>query len=406
MIIPHLRDPRWLHAPRARAWCNVLAVMSALFLIGSLTFSHAGIDTFGKPLGTDFVCFWTASKLALEGHAASVYQPALHAAAQHALFPQLPPSYVAFFYPPTFLLLCLPLALLPYLPSLAVWMFAGLALLVAALRRLLPQNWAIVPMLAFPAVLDNLGHGQNGFVTASCFGWSAVLRRRWPFLAGICLGVLVIKPHLLLAAPIALLAGRHWRMIAGAACSGSAVILAAWLVLGSPAWSGFRQMSQLARMALETGLVEPWKMQSVFAAVRLAHGGVDLAYALQIVVAILALCLLVRVAWGQPEPVAEGALLVLSAMLCTPFLLDYDLVCLALPLAWITSQAQRTGWFAWEKIVLLAAYLLPLAARPLALASGVAIAPLIIAALLWVSLRRVAAGASVASLRPESRHAC
>jgi len=392
-MIPFLREARWLHPTRARAWCSVLAAMSALFILGLLATSHGGLDLAGKPLGTDFVSFWTASKLALEGHAASAYQPVLHLAVQRALFPQSVQTYAAFFYPPTFLLLCLPLALLPYLASLALWMCAGLAALLAALWRLLPQRWAILPMLAFPAVLDNLGHGQTGFIIAACFGWSAVLRRDRPFMAGMCLGLLVIKPHLLLAAPVLLLAGRQWRMIAGGVCSGGAMIAASWLVLGSSAWSGFQQDSALARATLEQGLVEPWKMQSLFAAVRLAHGGVDLAYALQALMAIVTLCLVARVAWRRPDPAGEGALLALSALLCTPFLLDYDLVCLAIPLAWIAAQVPRTGWFGWEKIVLLAAYLLPLVARLLGWITGIGITPIVMAALLWITLRRVAAEA-------------
>jgi len=362
--------------------------MIAIFVAGTLARSHGGTDGLGKPLGTDFVSFWAASHLALEGHVASVYQPALHQAAQHALFSQLPPAYVAFFYPPTFLLLCLPLALLPYLPSLAVWLVAGFSILFAGLRRLLPQGWAILPTLAFPAVLDNLGHGQNAFVTASCFVWSALLRGNRPFLAGMCLGCLVIKPHLLLAAPILLLAGRHWRMIGGGLCSGGIMIVASFLVLGDPAWSGFLRISTLARVTLEQGLVDHWKMQSVFAAVRLAHGSVTLAYALQAMVAIPTLILLARMSRRRPDPIAEGSLLVLAAMLCTPFLLDYDLVCLALPLAWMMAQAQRTGWFGWEKTVLLAAYLLPLVARPMAMVSGIAIAPAVVAALLAAAMRR------------------
>ena len=293
--------------------------------------SRGGVDLSGKPLGLDFVSFWTASRFVLEGHPGFVYQPALHRAAQYALFPSLAPGYAAFFYPPTFLLLCTPFALLPYLPSLITWLLAGLAILIAALRRILPQPWAILPMLAFPAVLDNLGHGQNAFVTAACFAWSAVLRRKRPFLAGLCLGLLIIKPHLLIAAPIALLAGRQWRMIAGGLVSGGALIALSWLAFGTPVWLAFLHNSALARATLEQGLVDPWKMQSVFVAVRLAHGSVALGYAMQAAVAIPVLVLLSRCLWRQPDPVAQGALLPLATMLCTPFLLDYDFVCLAIP---------------------------------------------------------------------------
>jgi hypothetical protein len=109
--------------------------------------------------------------------------------------------------------------------------------------------------------------------------------------------------------------------------------------------------------------------------------------------AVVTLCLVARVAWRRPDPAAEGALLALSALLCTPFLLDYDLVCLAIPLAWIAAQVPRTGWFGWEKIVLLAAYLLPLVARLLGWITGIGITPIVMAALLWITLRRVAAEA-------------
>jgi hypothetical protein len=280
------------------------------------------------------------------------------------------------------------LALVPYFAALALWSATGFAAIYGCLRQLLPQRWAILPIFAFPAMINNLGHGQNGFVTAACFGGGIVLARRRPFLAGLCLGLLVIKPHLLLAAPVALLAGRRWRIIAGGAVSGLAMGAGTWLVLGSAAWRGFFQLSPLARATLEQGLVEPWKMQSVFAAVRLLHGGVGLAYGLQAVVASAVLVVLARSAARRLDAQAEIVLLIVGTLLCTPFLLDYDFVCLALPIAWVVSKAQLTGWWRWEKIVLLAGYIMPLVARPLAMVSGLSIAPLVVAAVFLVVVRR------------------
>jgi hypothetical protein len=387
-LILQLSESSWLNARRAQAWCSVLAIMTALMTAGYLALSHQGIDPFGKPIGPDFISFWTASRFALSGHPGFAYQPNLHEAAEVALFPSAIPTYAAFFYPPTFLLLCLPLALLPYLAALALWLGAGLLGLTLCLRRILPQPWAILPMLAFPGVLLNFGHGQNGFVTACCFGWSMVLRRKYPFVAGLCLGLLVIKPHLLVAAPVALLAGRHWRMIAGGITSGLGLALLSWLVLGREAWEGFVQLSPLARATLEQGLVEPWKMQSVFTTIRLAHGSVALSYAAQSVIAVAVLFLLARTLRHDAAPEAEGALLVVATMLCTPFLLDYDFVSLALPIAWVMAQALRTGWLPWEKITLLAAYVLPLVARPVAMTTSLSIAPFIVAAMLAATIRR------------------
>ena len=383
-----LSDADWLTSERARAWCRILAVLSAVAAIAWVSLSRGGLDPLGQPLGTDFLSFWTASRLTLDGQPAAAYDPATHAAAQHALFPASTAGYFAFFYPPTFLILCLPLAAIPYLAALGVWLAAGFVALFACVRRLLPQGWSALPVVAFPAVLVNAGHGQNGFLSAACLGGAMLLLERRPFLAGACLGALVFKPHLLLGAPVALVAARRWPVVAGAATSALGLVAASWLVLGGDAWGGFVRSSPLARAVLEQGLVDHGKMGSVFAAVRLLHGGVNLAYAAQVVAAVAACALLAWTAASRPGAHAEGALLVAATPFCTPFLLSYDLVCLALPIAWVAAEAQRTGWRPWEKIVLLAVFTLPLILGPLALHAGVPVAPAVLGALLLVVARR------------------
>ncbi len=382
-----LRSANWLTAERARAWCRILAAMSLAAAIAWVGLSRDGIDRMGKPLGTDFVSFWTAARLVRAGDTAAPYQPATHAAAEQAEFPTVTVGYYAFFYPPVALLLFLPLAVLPYSAALVVWLSGtGLAVL-ACLRRLLPQRWALLPMLAFPAVLVNAGHGQNGFLSTACIGGGMLLRRR-PLLAGMCLGALVFKPQLALLVPVGLLAARRWRMLAGASLSASGLCALSWLLLGDAAWRSFFDLAPLARMTLEAGLVDPAKMVSTFAAMRLLHCGVGLAYAVQAVVTVGTGNLLARTLARRPGGHAEGAMLAAAVMLAAPFLLDYDLMVLALPLAWVMAEAQRVGWQPWEKLALLAAYALPLLARPLAMNVGIPLAPLVLAGLLVVVTRR------------------
>ncbi len=321
-----------------------------------------------------------------------------HQAEQRALFPSLASQsvYFAFFYPPTFLLLLLPFALLPYLAALALWLGTGFSALFICLRRLLPQGWAILPIVAFPDVLIDAGNGQTGFLSGACFGASMVLAQRRPFLAGACLGILVFKPHLLLEAPVALLAARRWAVMAGAATSALALAGLSLLVLGPDSWRAFLHIAPLARTTLEqTRLFDPGLVQSVFGAVRVLGGSIPLAYALQIPASLLATLLLLRSAYRRPGAHAEGALLIAATLLGTPYLVDYDLVCLALPIAWVMREAQRTQWIAWEKIVLLLAYTLPLFARELAVIAAVPVAPLALTALLLVVARR-ARGATIA----------
>ena len=390
-LLVALRDADWLTADRARAWCRVLAVTTIATTAIWLGLSRGGVDRFGQPLGTDFVSFWTASQLALDGRAAAAYDPATHAAAQIAMFPSGGFGYFAFFYPPTFLLLCLPLATIAYFPALVGWLAGGLLALLACLRRVLPQRWAALPVVACPAVLVNVEHGQNGFLSAICLSGYGLLLGRRPFLAGACLGMLVCKPQLLLGAPLVLLAARRWVALAGAASSAAGLCGLSWLLLGPGCWVGFVRLLPLARATLEQGLVDPGKLQSAFAAVRVLHGGVGVAYVVQALVAGGTGLVLGWAAARRPGGLAEAALLVAGTLLATPFLLDYDLVDLLVPMAWAMAVAQRSQWWRWEKIGLLAAYVLPLISRLLATEIGVPIGPLVLAGLFAVIVRRAVA---------------
>ena len=388
-VITGLRDAEWLDAARAQAWVLVLAVATFTILAGSIAASDHGIDRFGRPFGPDFMGFWSASRLALNGHPAAAYEPEAQAAIQWDLFPSFKyAGYNPFLYPPVFLLLCLPLGLLPYFVSLTLWMSSGFLLLVACVRRVLPQRWAILPVVAFPGALENITNGQNGFISAACFGGGMLLLERSPLLAGICLGGLAFKPQLAMVVPVALISARRWMVVAGAAFSTLGLCGLSYLVLGEEAWRGFFQSARLSRDVIERGLLDPAKIQSLHAAVRGLHGGLATAYIAQIVLALGIAALLGRTAVRRPGAGAEGALLVMSSLLCTPYLVDYDLVSLAFPLAWVTAEAQKTGWRPWEKIVLLAAYMLPILSRPIATQAGIPIAPVVLVCLFLVVWKR------------------
>src|SRR5204862_8083779 len=93
---------------------GTIIALALLFLTADGT-----VDAYGRPLGTDFSSFWTAGRMALEGHAAAAYDwPA------HSAFQQKTHGVDLFFpwsYPPIFLIVAAALASLPYLASLLVW---------------------------------------------------------------------------------------------------------------------------------------------------------------------------------------------------------------------------------------------------------------------------------------------
>ncbi|MDB5716034.1 MAG: hypothetical protein JWO15_3431, partial [Sphingomonadales bacterium] len=341
----------------------------------------------GKPLGTDFLAFWSASTLALNGRASAVYDLAQIYAMERGSMP-VDPGLSSFLYPPPFLLLCLPLGLAPYFVSLTIWLVTTGAAYWLVVRRWLGNHagaarGATMTILAYPAVIMNVGHGQNGFLTAALLGGGLWLLDRRPLLAGALLGALIIKPQMAFAIPILILASARWRVMLSGALTALLLCVASWFVFGPGAWNGFLAGGETGRGILEHGLVEPGKLVSVFAAVQVLHGGVALGYFIQGMVAVIAAIVLATVARRRTvQPGGDAALCVCAGALISPFFLDYDLTVMAIPLAWLFAEGLRRGFLPWEKAILVAGYLLPLVARDLALNFGIPIGPLVLIALL------------------------
>ena len=385
-----LREAAWLDRARAVNYCRILAAISLAVPIGWVAASHRGLDPTGKPLGTDFISFWAASRLALSGHAWNVYDGAANFAEQRAVFPGAPIGFTAFFYPPVYLLICLPLALLPYLASLCLWLAATGYAYWRVVRGMLGEaaRGMALPILAFPAVLSTIGHGQNAFLTTALFGGGVLALRRHPVLAGFCFGVLIFKPHLGIVIPVALIAGGRWKTILAAAGTACALIAASVAIFGVETWRVFLDALSLTRQALEYEMLGSAKLQSVFAAVRLLHGDLSTAYALQAVMAVLACGLLITLVRRRAANGAEGPAMISAALLTSPFLFDYDLMLLAIPLAWIFREAQCSGFLSWEKTLLLAGFVLPALSRVVAMRLGVPLGPPVVFGLFLIVLRR------------------
>ena len=206
----------WATPQRLRAYAIILIGVYLVALVWLLATSHGGIDYAGRPLGTDFSDVWSAGRLALSGHPASIYDPAAHYAAQQAAFhdPKIP--FYGWHYPPMFLLAASALALLPYLGALIAWQGLTLPLYLAVMRSIAREKGAVLLALAFPAVYMNLTHGQNGFLTAALIGGGLLLLDRRPWLAGVLIGLLAYKPQWGVLLPLALLAEGRWKTIAAA----------------------------------------------------------------------------------------------------------------------------------------------------------------------------------------------
>jgi alpha-1,2-mannosyltransferase len=396
-----LRSGAWLTPARIRGYSLILLAISVIALVGWIALSDGLSDRNGKPIGTDFSSFYAAGSLVLDGRAGDVYNMAAHYAREQQVFGPATPYY-GWLYPPIFLLLAAPLAAMPYPVALAVWQIGSFTFYLAVIGLIvggigkrgmaIGQTWQVTWLMVaagFPAVLINLGHGQNGFLTAGLFGAALLVLRSRQLLAGVLFGLLAYKPQFALVIPIALLAAGQWRAILAAGITVIALVGLTSLIFGFDLWLAFAASTETSRkLLLEQGDVGFEKLQSVFAAVRMWGGGIPLAYAVQGIVSVAVVC---GTAWTWLSACnrdLKSALLVVATLLASPHVLDYDLVVLAVAIAFFVRHGITCGFRNFEISLLAAAWIVPLLSRGIAGVTGIPLGLLVLLALYVVTLRR------------------
>src|SRR3954470_3778102 len=123
------------------------------------------VDDYGFYVGRDFVNFWSAGRLTLEGRLSELYDlGAYHSVIKTWFAPS--DRFLNFSYPPHTLLFLWPLGFLPYGVALGLWSTLGLAgFLVVSLTGVDPRlrRWLLPALLFGPIALLNITFAQAGF---------------------------------------------------------------------------------------------------------------------------------------------------------------------------------------------------------------------------------------------------
>ena len=378
----------WLTAERIRRIGAIFALL-ALIVVGRDIWLHTSqglTDADGQQLGRDFVNYWAGAQLAADGQAARVYDIDGFLAYQRS---QTAPNahFKWYSYPPTTLVLSLPLAALDFAPALAFWLLSGIAVCAVLLARTLDWRMALLAAFATPASLVNALWGQNGQFTAALFCGGLLFLEHQPWLAGLLFGMLCFKPHLAILIPVALAAGGRWRAFATAGLTALAICGSAFL-LGPGIWTDFLKNAPINARLLEIGDSMWHRMPTAFATVRLAGGGISAAYAVQCVSALIAIAATIRIWRSNATEAVKGSALIVATFLVTPYAWDYDQIALIFVAAWLAAEGVRHGFQPGEKIALAFSIAAPLIYSPLAAASHVQIGPLALWILLGLIARR------------------
>ncbi|HTT79323.1 MAG TPA: glycosyltransferase family 87 protein [Stellaceae bacterium] len=381
--------PVRLDRRRIRALASVLLAVELVGFLLLIVGTHGWIVPLRRPTTTDFVSFYAAGSLADGGTPALAYDRGTHLAAEErATAPGI--RYQFFNYPPVYLLLCAPLARLPYLVAFVLFESVGLALFVAVGCGILGERSpeALFALLALPIVWWNVGLGQNAFLTAALFGAATLLVDRRPLVAGLLFGALCWKPQLAILVPLALVCAGRWRVLAGAALSAAALVLLSWAAFGGDTWAAFLHAVVAAPAMYQSGRIVFGGMTNAFGAARLVGAASSVAYGVQ-AAATLAAAAIVGWVWRRNLTLAtRAAVLAAAAPIAAPLALLYDLMLGAVAACWLVAARRSPAAAGYEAPVLAALYPLLLDGRGLAKTFHVPAFPLAAAAVFALACAR------------------
>jgi arabinofuranan 3-O-arabinosyltransferase len=319
-----------------------LCVAHAVYLIAAYVMGYWIFQTNGY-IETDFVNAWAAGKLVLQGMPTAIYDIAAHKQAEIAALGHDFDGAHPWFYPPTYLFVAIALAALPYPIAWLGFIFATFAFYLAAIRAIVADRVGLALACAFPAVLQNFLIGQNGFLTAALLGGTLVTMERRPWLSGCLLGLMTYKPHFGLLLPLVLVVGGQWQVLIAATATTIVLIAGSWLAFGASTWATFiHALGTGSQMVFADGSVAWGKLQTIYGLTRWLGGSQFLAWSAQglvITACGVAVCLL----WRSKLPFAlKTAALATAVLLSTPYLLLYDLVAVAVPMAFLVRAGYAT----------------------------------------------------------------
>src|SRR5215469_5349026 len=275
----------------------------------------------GRLRCVDFGWMWLSGKFAVSGNAGQIFDYTIFSSAQLTLFGlHNCPFFTSFVYPPTYLFLTYALGLLPYVVAFAAWVLVTLCLYGGAVYSIIPRPAAVVAAMAPFAVAVNIDFAHNGFITAALIGLSLVFLERRPWLAGVFLGLLTYKPHIGVLFPLALLASRNWRALAGAALASVILGIAAALAFGPEGWPSFFHALLDRQSSLSPDTKVALALHSVFGLLRWAEAAAPVAWGGHLAVTAI-VALTVWVVWAKSVPFSiKAAMLCIGSAMISPYI--------------------------------------------------------------------------------------
>jgi hypothetical protein len=289
----------------------------------------------------DFTFYLAAARIGIKDGWASIYDLSIQQAELDALGSRIHIAELArYISPPPVAWLALPLTPLPYEAGYWIWSAALLLALALTWYLAAPARGGerlilLAAALGWLPVIYALQLGQPGlFVAMGVAGSYALLRTGRPFLAGLALGALALKPQLAFLVPAALLLGGKTRAFWGSVVALGLLAAASAIALGP---SGLAEYSARLNFAANV----PANRELTLAALL---GSLAVTRVVQGAIALWSLLLVYRLRGRGTEWIFIAPLV--GGLLASPYLHLDDLVMFGLA-GWLYLRTDRKPRWAW-----------------------------------------------------------
>lgn len=349
----------------------------------------------------DFVNYWLGAKLASDGQYMDLF-------AHDSYFPHIE-AFIgsnaeirSWSYPPHFLLLVRPLALLDYTTALLTFLSATFALFVWSVvlcrREFAPRsNAAIVVFAVVGYAVMMFDATQNGFLTAALTLFALTWMRTRPAASGCMFALLTVKPQLGFLFLLLLLLDRNWRVLLWGVIAAALLLAASIALYGIESWQAYSTTT----LAYQRSVMTHWygiflnMMPTTFGGMRALGYTPETALYAQLPVSLAGAIGVVWILGRETDPLRRVFAVACGTFLITPYAFNYDMGALAVTAALLAGAANgRPGS---SSILFAAVATLPGVVMNLG-RGGLPISPLLIGAALAIVANEARGSASPSRL--------
>jgi Glycosyltransferase family 87 len=300
----------------------------------------------------DFTNLWAGSRMVVEGHISNLFDVNAYRAELRAMFdPNLRDHEWS--YPPSILLIGVPLSLLPIFWSYILWTVGTIVCLHFAIRPAKLPFDAHLAVLTAPSVGASIFFGQNGCLTAALLIGGLFATRSRPVLAGILFGILTIKPQMGLLIPVCLIASFNIRCIVSALVTTILIAVMTGVFFGLDAWLHFfHETRAFMTQVLEYPYPHPYQYIQFTFFVMSRSFGLDLpaSYTIQAIATLICMIAVFYLWWppNQIDHLSKVSVTALLSIMATPYGYSYDTVpyCFAIVVWFLRSSSPNRYFFA------------------------------------------------------------